>query len=219
MKHALNLVPSVCLDFRSRARRQLIWSALVASLGALVFAGWLAVGRAREQHAQYDDRFAILQAQQTDLEMKLMRASRERSELYDRARKALWLSPENRVPEQLLALASLTPEGVSISDLKAGPFTSATPQPVLLQPTGSAPSASHAATLAAVPHGNPRRSTRLVQIGGWATTFADVQRFVEAIGHVPAWGKIELVKSARESRDGREMIQFRVDCIDAEGSP
>lgn len=219
MNHELNLVPAACLDYRSRARRQLAWSVIATSLGAMVFAGWLTVGRARDNYALHDGHFSILQAQETDLELKLTRASRERASLFERARKAMWLRPENRVPDQLLALARLTPAGVTISDLRVSPFSNAVPIVSPQSTTGSKPVTASAQAPAPMPPFEPRRMTRPVQIGGWAANFSEVQRFVEAIASVPCWTKVELVKSTREMRDGREMIQFRVDCTDAEGVP
>lgn len=220
MNHALNLVPAACLDYRSRARRQLAWSVVATFLGAMVFAGWLTVGRARENYSLHDGHFSILQAQQTDLELKLTRASRDRADLFDRARKAMWLHPENRVPDQLVALARLTPEGVTISDLRASPYANPAATNVPPQSTPvSKPAPAAAQAPPPSPQSEPRRMTRPIQIGGWAANFAEMQRFVEAMAEVPCWSKIELVKSTRETRDGREMIQFRVDCIDAEGAP
>lgn len=215
MRGSLNLIPKACLDARSRSQRQLAWSLAVLTFGALVFAGWVGVKRAREQFGQFDDQFAVLQSQQTDLDLKLTRASRERAELFNRARAVMWLRPINRLPEQLVALSKIVPDGVTISDIKAAAFVVPKP-PALSTPPPAVPAVN---TTAAVPPPPPRRGARQIQIAGWANSFAEVQQFVEAAAGVPNWQKIELVKSSREIRGDKDLIQFRIECQDREGGP
>ena len=217
MKSSLNLIPSACLDIRTRAHRQLAWSIAVTICGALVFAGWISVSRSRDNYDRFDGQFAILQAQQTDFDLKLTRASRERVELFNRARQVMWLRPPNRVPEQLAALAKLTPEGVILSDLRATPFVLAKPVVAAAsQPAGPEVVANSAGQQTAP---TPRRGTRQIQIGGWAASFADVQKFREAITAVPNWEKVEPGKSTREMKGDRELVRFQIECVDREGGP
>jgi hypothetical protein len=217
---SINLLPTSCLDARARARRQWTWSVTAAGLGAVLCAGWVAHLGGERSRNELLRNLAVLQARQTELDLQLTRASRSRAALYDEARTLSRLRPANVLPEQLLELARVTPEGVFLTEMKALPFAAARPA---ARPA-SAPAAPDSAAAGATATGAARpkaleRGVRSVQIAGVAADFECVQSFVDALARVPNWQQVELVRSVREKRDGRDVIVFRVECQDPEGVP
>lgn len=219
MSRGINLIPTGCLDARIRSRRQLRWSLLVTFCGALLVAGWFARHNVTQRRARAEGRLAVLQAQQADLDLKLTRASRDRAELYDKARGLMSLRPVNVLPEQLLALAQKTPPGVVVSDIKAEPFI----LPPLPAPPPGTPAPVPAATAVDAAPAKPaidrRPASRAIQIGGWATNFSQVQAFVDAIDQVPNWKSVRVVRTNRETRLNREWVNFRIEAVDEEAGP
>lgn len=218
---SINLLPATCLNARTRARRQWTWSVTAAGLGAVLCAGWVAHLGAARSRKELLQNLAVLQARQTELDLQLTRASRSRATLYDDARALSRLRPANSLPEQLLQLARLTPDGVCLTELKALPFTAVRPAP---RPA-SAPALAETNLPAAAAAANASRprpleyGVRSVQISGYAADFEQVQSFVDALAGVSQWQRVELVRSVRETREGRDVVQFRVECQEPEGGP
>jgi Tfp pilus assembly protein PilN len=217
----LNLLPASCLDARARVRRQWHWSVASVGLGAVLCAGWVAHLGGQRSRSELLQSLAVLQARQTELDLQLTRASRSRAALYDEARALSQLRPESAVPEQLLELARVTPDGVFLTELRALPFAPAKNAP---RPTAAPAVAADGAKPASIAGSSPQtrppaRGLRSVQIAGVAADFERVQRFVDSLTRVPRWQRVELVRSVREKRDSREVVSFRVECQDPEGGP
>jgi hypothetical protein len=216
--YAVNLLPEACHNARRRAVRRNGWTVVGLTAGLLVVGAWIALGATNHVILGLHRQLVAEEAKHAELDRQLMVATTHRDQLVKRAQALAALRQQHydcpRIPEQLLALARLAPDGVVFTDISGtrtsrnaeGPAPSARPRSAT--PVTGSPAAEPAKAARARPGAEPLS----VRLSGYALDHQQLARLIEALRQVPQWEEPELLRAAREPYHRSEALAFRIEC-------
>ena len=214
---SVNLLPESCHNARQRAVRRNRWTVTVLSAALLVVGAWIALGATHQAILGLHRQLVTEQARHAELDRRLLLATRNRDSLVQRANALVGLRQQQCdrpfLPEQLVSLAQLAPEGVVFEEISGAPVTHPNEGPARpTHPPGANPDAPTPQSPGPVLAVQIKPEALVVRLSGFALDHQQLARLIEALRHVPQWDDVELLRAAREPYLQSEALAFRLEC-------